>query len=302
MTSERPTVRPVTLGRLTELTHLCETAGKTTSEVEDALNITHRRARETILEATRIGLLEEHDIDGNDEESGYRTTPVGEQFLDAIRNEDWSQADEILAVRSPHYGAFTEALAELEPVSPDELLEHLKEAHEFSPYSFNQTGIEVVGSWGERLGGIQRNAFTGDYYTVNRETVPSNFQFVLLEVYDELEETAGVNLRQRYLSIPRLRERTCERLGCTRDAFDQGLSKLCGENVGKLELSGAPLDTEAKDSALGIKQIELTDGESLVSTSQSTQQVMAGLEQFDKQYYYLAVYDRDITFTPDSNQ
>ncbi|QFU84269.1 hypothetical protein [Natronorubrum aibiense] len=297
MTSERPTVRPVTLGRLTELTHLCETAGKTTTGVEGALDITHRRARETILEATRIGLLEEHDRE-NDKDSIYRTTPVGEEFLSAVRNEDWSKADKILAVRSPHYGAFVESLSELEPVGPDELLEHLEEAHEFSPYSFNQTGIEVVGSWGERLGGIQRNAFTGDYYTVDRETVPSNFQYVLLEIYDDLEERAGVDLRQRYLSIPRLRERTCERLGCPRATFDRGLSKLCRENVGKLELSGAPLDTEAKDSALGIKQIELTDGESLVSTSQSTQQVMAGLEQFDKQYYYLAVYDRDITFTP----
>jgi len=25
--------------------------------------------------------------------------------------------------------------------------------------------------------------------------------------------------------------------------------------------------------------------------------VMAGIEQFGKQYYYLAVYDRDLTFT-----
>ncbi|MFC4440242.1 MULTISPECIES: hypothetical protein [Natrialbaceae] len=299
MTTERATVRPVTLGRLTELTHLCETIGNTTAEIEDALDITNRRARETVLEATRIGLLEEHNAEDSEEEAVYRTTPVGERFLDAIRDEDWSTADDILTVRSPHYSAFSEALSEIGPIGPDKLLKHLEDAHEFSSYSFNQTGIEVIGSWGERLGGIQRNAFTGDYYVVNRVSLPENFQYVLLEIYDELEETAGVNLRQRYLSIPRLRERTCERLGCTRETFDRGLSKLCQENVGKLELSGAPLDTAAKDSALGIKEIELADGDSLVSTSQSTRQVMAGLEQFDKQYYYLAVYDREITFTPD---
>lgn len=297
MTSERATVRPVTLARLTELTHLCEGARKTTGDVEEALSITHRRARETILEATRIALLRE---DG-EEKPTYSTTPVGERFLDAVRSEAWSEADDILAVRSPHYGAFLDALAELGPTDTDTLLEHLEAEHEFSPYSFNQTGIEVVGDWGERLGGVQRNAFTGDYYVVSRNSVPENFQYVLLELYDELEETAGVNLRQRYLSIPRLRERTCERLECTRTAFDRGLTTLCRENVGKLELSGAPLDTAAKDAVLGIKQIELAGGESLVSTSQSTQQVMAGLEQFDKQYYYLAVYDRDITFTPDRN-
>ena len=295
MTSERATVRPVTLGRLTELTHLCETTEKTTDEVEDILDITNRRARETILEATRIGLLEEY----GEEKAVYRTTSVGERFLNAVRDEDWSTANDILAVRSPHYRAFLDALSEIGPVSSDALLSYLEETHEFSPYSFNQTGIEVIGSWGERLGGIQRNAFTGDYYVVSRVSLPENFQYVLLEIYDELEETAGVNLRQRYLSIPQLRERTCERLGCTRAAFDRGLSKLCQENIGKLELSGAPLDTAAKDSVLGIKEIELADGDSLVSTSQSTRQVMAGLEQFDKQYYYLAVYDRDITFTPD---
>ncbi|UTF55579.1 hypothetical protein [Natronosalvus rutilus] len=298
MTSERATVRPVTLARLTELTHLCEGTRRTTDDIEETLSITHRRARETILEATRIALLRE---DGDQEEPTYSTTPIGEQFLEAIRSETWSEADDILAVRSPHYGAFLDALAERGPTDTDSLLEFLKAEYEFSLYSFNQTGIEVVGDWGERLGGVQRNAFTGDYYVASRNSVPKNFQYILLELYDELEETAGVNLRQRYLSIPKLRERTCERLGCTRDAFDQGLATLCSENVGKLELSGAPLDTTAKNSVLGIKRIELADGESLVSTSQSTQQVMAGLEQFDKQYYYLAVYDRDITFTPDTN-
>jgi len=57
------------------------------------------------------------------------------------------------------------------------------------------------------------------------------------------------------------------------------------------------MDTGAKDAALGIKQIALADDDGLVSTSQSSQQVMAGVEQFGKQYYYLAVHDREITFT-----
>jgi len=73
---------------------------------------------------------------------------------------------------------------------------------------------------------------------------------------------------------------TCERLGCTRDDFDAALLELCRQNVGKLELSGAPMDTAAKDSALGIKRIALSEEDGLVSTSQSTQQVMAGVEQF----------------------
>ncbi|OVE82973.1 hypothetical protein [Natronolimnobius baerhuensis] len=299
MTSERATIRPVTLGRLTELTYICESASKTTEAIEERLHVSHRRARETVLEATRIGLLSEQN---SEDEPEYYTTPVGERFLDTIKAKEWTQADEILAVRSPHYGTFLDALDELSPASQNEILDYLESELEYSPYSFNQTGIEIVGDWGERLGGIQRNAFTGKYYVVESNDVPANFQFVFLEEYDSLEETAGVDLRQRYLSIPRLRERTCERLQCSRGAFDSALATLCQENVGKLELSGAPLDTAAKESVLGIKEIALADGDSLVSTSQSTQQVMAGLEQFDKQYYYLAVYDRDITFTSNSNQ
>ncbi|MFC7164785.1 hypothetical protein [Halospeciosus flavus] len=56
------------------------------------------------------------------------------------------------------------------------------------------------------------------------------------------------------------------------------------------------MDTTAKDAALGIKQIELADDDGLVTTSQSTQQVMSGVELYDKKYYYLAVHDREITF------
>jgi hypothetical protein len=293
MSDERATVRPVTLSRLAELTHACEDKWQSTTDLETKLDVTHRRARETILEAKRISLLEE---DGDKENAAYTTTAVGASFLGAIRDENWEQVSRILATRSPHYSAFIEAVEEAENADLETLLEQLEASQEFTPYSFNQTSIEVVGDWAERLGRVQRNAFTGSYYPAERDEVPPNFHFLLLSVYDDLEQTAGVDLRQRYLSIPRLRERTCERLGCTRDDFNSALLALCRQNVGKLELSGAPMDTAAKDSALGIKQIELANDDGLVSTSQSSQRVMAGVEQFGKQYYYLAVHDRDITF------
>lgn len=97
-----------------------------------------------------------------------------------------------------------------------------------------------------------------------------------------------------------MREAVCERVGCTREAFDVALIELVGQNVGKLELSGAPVDTGAKEARFGIKQIELADDDGLVSTSQSTDRVMAGVEQFDKRYYYLAVHERGLTYTPET--
>lgn len=297
MSDERPTVRPVTLSRMAELTHACEAVSKSSVDLEDELEVSHRRARETILEAKRISLLDEDD---SGEKPVYTTTDVGLSFLSAIRDEDWSQVSTILETRSPHYGTFIEVLENVENAGLDTLLIQLEEAQEFSPYSYNQTSVEVLGDWAERLGRVQRNAFTGNYYLVDQAAISANFHYLLLDVYDDLEERTGVDLRQRYLSIPRLREETCERLGCTRDDFDAALLELCRQNVGKLELSGAPMDTAAKDSALGIKRIALSEEDGLVSTSQSTQQVMAGVEQFGKKYYYLAVHDRDIEYSQEA--
>lgn len=294
MSEERATVRPVTLSRLVETTHVCASEPRSTEDVEEALDVTHRRARETILEALRIGLLGEQI--GENENDTYESTYVGDQFLEAVRNEDWLQVSDVLATRSPHYGTFLEAIEAVAPASLETVLAELESMEEFSERSYNQTSIEVVGDWAERLGAIQRNAFSGSYYPIEREKAPTNFPSALLSVYDDLEETAGIDLRQRYLSIPLLREHFCERHGCRRGAFDEALGRLARQNVGRLELSGAPMDTGAKDAQLGIKEIAFGSEDGLVTTDQSTERVMTGIEQFDKQYYYLAVYDRELTF------
>jgi hypothetical protein len=295
--SERATIRPVTLARLVELSNVCEPQEKTTAAVETALDVSHRRARETILEAARIGLVGERQPSAEDDAT-YATTTHGETFLEEIREQEWEQVSDLLRAQSPHYGAFLRAVADVEPADPDVVLERLQSDHEGEQYDFNQTSIEVLGDWGERLGAIQRNAFTGAYYRVQQYDDQSEFPDTLLSVFDELEETAGTNLSQRYLSIPELREHTCERLRCTRDCFDEALLGLAGQNIGRVELSGAPVDTEAKESALGIKQIVLAAEGELVSTDQSTERVMAGVEQYGKQYYYLAVHDEDLTYDP----
>jgi hypothetical protein len=283
------------------LTNACEDGARTTEDLEDALDVSHRRARETILEACRIGLLDGEEFD-KDHDAEYSTTKVGSSFLEAVRSEDWQRVSGILQSQSPHYGALLEVVDELEPADQEVILERLEADHEQSPYDFNQTSIEVVGDWGERLGSIQRNAFTGSYYRASEDSVSPDFPSVLLSVFDDLEETAGVNLSQRYLSIPELREHVCERLNCTRAAFDGGLLSVVSQNVGKLELSGAPMDTGAKDAKLGIKQIELADSDGLVSTDQSTDLVMSGVEQFDKQYYYLAIHDDNITYSQEEEK
>lgn len=297
MSDERPTVRPVNLGRLVELAYLCARAPQATSDVVEELDVSKRRAREAILESERLRFIGRRD--GKDEY--YATTKVGDKFIEAVKQSDWSGVSSILASRSPHYGMFLDLFEDHETIDPERALELLDERDEFSPYKFNQTSLDVIGGWGQRLGSIQRNAFTGMFYKSARDEVPSNFPHVLLSVVDKLEESAGINLKQRYLSIPELREHTCERLGCERGAFDEALKELAQQNVGRVELSGAPIDTGAKEAQFGIKTIELNEGDDgLVSTDQSSELVMRGVEQLGKQYYYLAVYNRDLQF--DNNE
>jgi len=291
MSDERPTVRPVTLARLVEVAHLCGGRERTTEDVEAELDVSHRRARSTILEAVRIALIEEVDDDL------YDSTAIGDSFVEAVKEQHWSEVSDILEVRSPHYGAFVDVVQSSGPLTLEATLDELAEQAEFTPYTYNQASVEVLGDWAGRLGVVQRNAFSGEYYVPERESVPPGFEHALLDVYDDLEETAGVGMRQRYLSIPEVREELCSRLRVTRDAFDTALDELAQQNVGRLELSGAPVDTGAKEAAFGIKEMELADHDGLVSTSQSTDRVMAGIEQFGKQYYYLTVHDRDLTYT-----
>lgn len=298
MTSERPTVRPVTLGRLVETAHACQQERRTTQAIEEAIAVTHRRARETILEALRLDLIDERD---DDAQTVYRTTPVGDEFLDAIKTEDWAGVSDILEEHSPHYCAFLVALQSVQPATLETVLERLDEVEDDSERTYNQTSVEVLGDWAERLGVVQRNAFTGEYCFIEHTKVSTDFPDALLDVYDRLEEVAGVNLRQRYLAIPELREQFCTDHRCTRQAFDEALERLASENIGKLELSGAPLDTSAKDAAMGIKSIERADEGGLVSTSQSSDRVMAGVEQHGKHYYFLAVFDRDLTFSEEAS-
>lgn len=300
MSDERPTVRPVTLARLVETTHTCEGSPRTLEDIKSALDVTRRRARETTLETLRIGLLGSGSQE--DEDEMYESTHIGDRFLEAVRAEEWFKVSDVLATQSPHYSAFLEALDNVAPASLEAVLKELESLEEFTNHSYNQTSVEVVGDWAERLGTVQRNAFTGNYYSVEMNGPPSNFPFALLTVYDDLEETAGVDLRQRYLSIPLLREYFCEHHRSCREAFDEALRRLAQQNVGRLELSGAPMDTSAKKARFGIKEIGLGSEDGLVTTDQSTERVMAGIEQFGKRYYYLAVYDRDLTFTQEKQK
>lgn len=291
MSSERPTVRPVSLSRLVEASFLADDHLPTAEDIATELDTTHRRAREIVLEADRLGLVEITD----ESPERYRLTTDGTEFLESVVAEDWQTTDRILQSQSPHYGAFVDCTQTYGPISPSDLLDQL-DASTPPPYDFNETSIDVLCDWGQRLGAIQRNVFTGTLYTPMNGSLPEEFPSELVTSVDSLEETAGVNLKQRYVSIPELREAFCESHALLRDVFDEGLVALTSQNVGRIELSGAPIDTGAKDARYGIKELRYTEDDGLVSTEHTSEQVMHGVELHGKQYYYLAIYDENLQY------
>jgi hypothetical protein len=234
---------------------------------------------------TRLSL-----IDGSEK---YRTTSEGEQLHSAFTDGDWGDVHRLLYRNSPHYNAFSDLQKSREAgrgLSQEEIIEKLNETT--GELRFNKTGVSLLSDWGERLGVIQRNVFNNRYYwAADALDEGQNFRERLEEEYEDMEVERGVNLKQRYISIPRLRESLCESLGIRRSVFDQSLSDLYMANIGDMEMSGAPLNTQAKDVQSGIKTISVDESQGVQTTEVSSEKVLEGITLTDgKMYYYLTIF------------
>lgn len=292
MTTERPTLRPVTLARLIEAVYLCGASPRTSESLADTIEVTNRRSRETVLEACRLSLLRETDT-GSDGQT-YHSSDIGDRFLRLVQSERWAEVSRLLRSQSPHYDAYLTVLESCAPLSPDDLLERLQMSESSAPRSYNQTSIDVLSDWAERLGAVQRNAFTGRYYSAEDSPNETEFTACLVSMYDDFNQTTGLGMRQHYVSIPLLREHVCERLRWPRSAFDPALLDLFDRNIGRMDLHGTVRDTGAKEARFGIKTIDLTETDHLVTTTHTTDRVMRGVERQGKQFYYLELLDDEL--------
>jgi len=285
--SMRKTVRPVTLSRIVETVDIChQHSAVDASTIQDTLDLSERRTSEIIAELTRLSLIQQDDH--------LSLTATGTQFYDAVQREDWHGLHDILYQASPHYQVFINLLqdrTEETGYTEKQLLSSLDEKDH--SLRFNKTGVSLLADWGERLKAIQRNVFENRHYPVQVTATPDRFVTVLQNTYDEMEVTRGLGMRQRYISIPKLRERVCESLRLSRDAFDHGLIAIAQENIGRMELSGAPLDTQAKESQLEIKTIQRSTEDDVVTTSMTSDRVLSGITMPDgKTYYYLTIFEQ----------
>ena len=115
------------------------------------------------------------------------------------------------------------------------------------------------------------------------------FKDGLVKCYREL----SVSKRRRgiFVEIPTLRENLCEELKVSRRVFDEMLRATYLENVGKIELSGAPITTLAKKSPLSEKKMKLEGKDAILSPKFEVAKEREGLSVGQKVYYYLAIHE-----------
>jgi RNase P/RNase MRP subunit POP5/DNA-binding transcriptional regulator GbsR (MarR family) len=280
----RTTIRPVSLSRIAEVVEVCSHQDLDVMEIGKKLGASSDRVNEILAEMDRMNIVAQEDV--------VRLTDNGRDLYKSIEEEDWRSVHSVLYTNSPHYSTFIDLLKQQEEeqgLTEEQILNEIKQID--SGLQFNKTGISLLTDWAERLEAIQKNVFQGRYYWVSNDT-DVDFAEVLQNHYSDMEVERGVNLRQRYISIPRLRETVCEALHITRSEFDELLTEVYFNNIGEMELSGAPLNTQAKETSIGIKSIEKNDDGAVTTTKVSSNQVLEGLTLDDgKIYYYLSIFN-----------
>ena len=276
----RASMRPITLGRVVETVYLSESQnGLDCSLLQEKCGVSHRRAKEILDEVIRMGLLQAVA-------DRFQATSLGKDYS-AVRRGTWEQVHQVL-LKYTFYSDFYKTLVQYGSIEPEQLLPRLKE----TPSSFNQASLSVLCDWVERVGSAQRNVFTNVYYPVYAMTAPMLPEFLC--VYDELNTRAGLSLRQRYVEIPKIRELVCERLKIRRCDFDEEFLRLYRNNIGTIELSGAPTPTHAKATSKHIKSLIFTEMPDEMTMKLTSERFLKGIICDSKQYYFVAVHGGDI--------
>jgi hypothetical protein len=281
---ERKTMRPITLRRVIEICSLAkQNRDLTVKIVSNKLNCGESRAKEMLLEVEKMGLLNHSD---NFWTSNNRTT----EFLDYFEKEEWPKIHQYFLENYQFYKEFIQSLqghiAEQQGLSIDDIV---KESTEHKLH-LNKTAVEVLTDWCERLGVIQRNLYSAKIYLIKEETEKlENFIKTLVKIYRKLAFSQWH--KEVYVEIPLIRENVCEELKMPRKTFDDLLKEAYLKNVGKIELSGAPITTFAKKSPLSEKKITPIGKDVIMSAKTTLLREREGLTINKKSYYYLAIHE-----------
>lgn len=275
-------MRPVTLGRVVEAAFLVEKEHRISFHLlEDALGVSKNRSKEILLEMVEMGLIVP-------EEDQFTETESTKKFVHAIRRDEWREIHQIM-MGYPYYAIFYRTIQKYGPIELHEIADLISDEDR----TFNAATISVISDWSERIGSLQKNVFNNHYYAVDGTDEP--LTLILLNVYDELNRSGIGNLKQRYVEIPKIREHVCEKLKIQRETFDKKFLDLYVNNIGRLELSGAPITTHAKKSNRKIKSVIFSEMPDRITMELISDRYLQGIECGRKQYYYLAIHKRNLS-------
>ena len=280
----RKTIRPVTLRRVIEI---CSLATKLKvidiPTASKRLKISVSRAKEVLQEVEIMGLLTHLD-------ASYVPSSKTTDFLNYFKNEQWNRIHEYFLKNYTFYQEFIRLLVDHINDNKGLSIDEIREESKNRQLSLNQTAIEVLSDWCDRLGVIQRHLYAKRLYLVKHgETDSRSFKNALMKCYRELSLSYG--RKGVFIEIPKIREDTCEQLKVTRKVFDEMLRQTYLENIGRIELSGAPIITLAKKSPLSEKKIGLGGKQTILSPKFELARDREGLLVGQKAYYYLAIHE-----------
>jgi len=281
---QRKTIRPVTLRRVIEVCSLATKSNAINFEiVSKRLNTSVSRAKEILKEVEKMRLLTHSD-------KAYVPSNKTTDFLSFFENEQWDRIHEYFMKNYSFYQDFIRLLAGHINEDKGLSIDEIKDESQNRKLSLNQTAVEVLSDWCDRLGVIQRHLFSKRLYLIKtEETDMETFKDALARCYRVLSLSYG--RRGVFVKIPEIREDTCEQLKITREVFDELLRRIYLENIGRIELSGAPIITLAKKSPLSEKKMKLEGKQAILSPKFELTRERKGLLVGHKAYYYVAIHE-----------
>jgi len=281
---QRKTIRPVTLRRVIEVCSLVTKSNAINFEiVSKRLNTSVSRAKEILKEVEKMRLLTHSD-------KAYVLNSKTTDFLSYFENEQWDRIHEYFLKNYSFYQNFIRLLTDHINDNKGLSVEEIKDESQNRQLSLNQTAVEVLSDWCDRLGVIQRHLYSKRLYLIKtEETNRETFKDALARCYRVLSLSYG--RRGVFVKIPEIREDMCEQLKITRKVFDELLRRIYLENIGRIELSGAPIITLAKKSPLSEKKIKLEEKQAILSPKFELTRERKGLLVGHKAYYYVAIHE-----------
>jgi len=249
------------------------------------LHTSQVRARELLFEIEQMRVIEKSA-------EGFVANKNTVRLIEAFENEDWKAFHKYFLCNYSFYQQFIELLRTHIDEERGLSIGEMKEEAKMKQFQLNQTAIEVLQNWCERLGVLQRHLYTKRFYLLKEEPSSKQFRGIVQSSYQLLNTVRSLGLKLTYVEIPRLREEVCEKMRVTRETFDTLFRRLCRDSVGMIELSGAPTITVAKKSPLSIRKIKADRKQNILSPYLDLAKERRGIEIGGKSYYYVAIHQK----------